>query len=37
VGPAATVGRIVANAAKPAKFFHYNLMIEANVIHAAKT
>jgi len=32
---AATVGGILANAARPAEFLYDNLMIEANVIHAA--
>lgn len=34
---AAKVGGIHANTAEPAQFLYENLMIEANVIHAAKT
>jgi len=33
---AATVGGIMANAARPAEFLYENLVIETNVIHAAK-
>src|SRR5262245_23906633 len=33
---AATVGGILANASKPAEFLYDNLMIAANVIHAAQ-
>ena len=33
---AATVGGILANSQRPADFIYDNLMIEANVIHAAK-
>ena len=32
---AATVGGILANATQPAKFLYENLLIEANIIHAA--
>src|SRR5882757_10072594 len=33
---AATVGGILANDTNPAKFLYDNLIIEANIIHAAK-
>lgn len=33
--PAATVGGILANDTRPAEFLYDNLMIEANIIHAA--
>jgi GDP-L-fucose synthase len=33
--PAATVGGILANDTRPAEFIYDNLMIEANIIHAA--
>jgi len=33
--PAATVGGILANDSRPAEFIYDNLMIEANIIHAA--
>ena len=34
---AATVGGIMANATRPAEFLYENLVIETNVIHAAKS
>lgn len=34
---AATVGGIIANSTRPAEFLYENLVIETNVIHAAKT
>ena len=34
---AATVGGILANASRPAEFLYENLVIEANIIHAAYT
>src|SRR5580658_8318259 len=34
---AATVGGILANATRPAEFLYENLVIETNVIHAAKS
>ena len=34
---AATVGGILANSTRPAEFLYENLVIETNVIHAAKS